>query len=174
MVMSADAGRRPDRDAMVAVLYERHRSELVRLAIGLTGDTGLAEEIVQEAFVQLLARWWTIRDRQSAPSYLRRVVINSARAGWRRRRRRDLLAHLLTGPDRVSEPDITGHQVLLAALGELPSGKRACILLRFYADLSEAETAQALGISVGTVKSQTAKGLRQLQQLLGPSYTEVR
>ncbi len=77
---------------MVAVLYERHRSELVRLAIGLTGDTGLAEEIVQEAFAQLLARWWTIRDQQSAPSYLRRVVVNSARAGWRRRRRRDLLA----------------------------------------------------------------------------------
>jgi RNA polymerase sigma-70 factor (sigma-E family) len=163
------------RDETVAVLYERYRGELVRLAAGLTGDVGLAEEMVQEAFAQLLARWTLLRDRQSAPAYLRRVVVNSARAGWRRRRRRELLAHLVGTPAQALEsPDIAQQRTLLAALARLPIGKRACLLLRFYADLSEAETAQVLGVSRGTVKSQTAKGLRQLYRLLEPTHTEAR
>ena len=161
------------RDEIIAVLYGRYREELVRLALGLTGDLGLAEEIVQEAFAQLLARWTLLRDRQSAPAYLRRVVVNGAQAGWRRRRRRELLAHLLGTPAQAEGPDIAQQRTVLAALARLPIGKRTCVLLRFYADLSEAQTAQLLGVSTGTVKSQTAKGLRQLHKLLEPTHTEV-
>jgi len=161
------------RDEIIAVLYGRYREELVRLALGLTGDLGLAEEIVQEAFAQLLARWTLLRDRQSAPAYLRRVVVNGAQAGWRRRRRRELLAHLLGTPAQAEGPDIAQQRTVLAALARLPIGKRTCVLLRFYADLSEAQTAQLLGVSTGTVKSQTAKGLRQLHELLEPTHTEV-
>jgi RNA polymerase sigma-70 factor (sigma-E family) len=162
------------RDDNVAVLYHRHRDELVRLAVGLTGDGGLAEEIVQEAFAQLLARWSLLRDRQAAPAYLRQIVVNGARANWRRRRRRELLAHLLGSQAHTDDPDIAQQSTLLAALGQLPIGKRSCLLLRYYADLSEAETAQVLGVSTGTVKSQTAKGLRQLHRLLEPTHTEAR
>jgi RNA polymerase sigma-70 factor (sigma-E family) len=162
------------RDDLVAVLYHRHRDELVRLTVGLTGDAGLAEEIVQEAFAQLLARWNLLRDRHAAPMYLRQTVVNGARAHWRRRRQRELLAHLLGGPPHSEGPDIAQERTVLAALAQLPIGKRACVLLRYYADLSEAETAQVLGVSAGTVKSQTAKGLRQLQRLLEPTHSEVR
>lgn len=171
-------GDEPDdlrgRDDAVAALYHRHRDELVRLAIGLTGDAGLAEEIVQEAFAQLLARWTLLRDRHAAPGYLRKIVVNGARASWRRRQRRDLLAHLLGSAVQTEDPDVAQASTLLAALDQLPIGKRSCLLLRYYADLSEAETAQVLGVSAGTVKSQTAKGLRQLHRLLEPSRTEVR
>jgi RNA polymerase sigma-70 factor (sigma-E family) len=169
-----DVGNEPGgRDELIAVLYHRHRSELVRLALAMTGDIGLAEEITQEAFARLLLRWRTLRDQQSAPAYLRRVVINEARAGWRRRQRRELQAMLAAGSPEVAEIDVVEHQAMLAALSQLPGGKRACVLLRFYADLSEAETAATLGVTVGTVKSQTAKGLRQLQRLLEPARTEV-
>jgi RNA polymerase sigma-70 factor (sigma-E family) len=162
------------RDDLVAVLYHRYRGELVRLAIGLTGDTGLAEEIVQEAFAQLLARWNFLRDRHAAPMYLRQTVVNSARTHWRRRRQRELLAHLFGGQAHSEGPDVAQQRTLLAALDQLPIGKRSCVLLRYYADLSEAETAQVLGVSTGTVKSQTAKGLRQLQRLLEPTHSEVK
>ena len=159
------------RDDLVAVLYRRHRDELVRLAVGLIGDAGVAEEIVQEAFAQLLARWNLLRDRHAAPTYLRHTVVNAARSQWRRRRQRELLAHLSGGPAQNEGPDIAQQRTLLAALAQLPIGKRACVLLRYYADLSEAETAQVLGVSTGTVKSQTAKGL---QRLLEPAHLEVR
>ncbi len=174
MVMDGGAKDLRGRDDTVAALYLRHRDDLVRLAIGLTGDAGVAEEIVQEAFAQLLARWMLLRDRQAAPAYLRQIVVNSARTGWRRRQRRELRAHLLGGPAHTENPDIAQQSTLLAALAKLPSGKRSCLLLRYYADLSEAETAQALGVSAGTVKSQTAKGLRQLYRLLEPTHTEVK
>jgi RNA polymerase sigma-70 factor (sigma-E family) len=174
MVVGDEAEDLRGRDDIVAVLYHRHRDELVRLAVGLTGDGGLAEEIVQEAFAQLLARWSLLRDRQAAPAYLRQIVVNGARANWRRRRRRELLAHLLGSQAHTEGPDIAQQSTLLAALDQLPIGKRSCVLLRYYADLSEAETAQVLGVSTGTVKSQTAKGLRQLHRLLEPTHTEVR
>ncbi len=162
------------RDDLVAVLYYRHRDELVRLAVGLTGDSGLAEEIVQEAFAQLLGRWNLLRNRDAAPTYLRQTVVNGARTHWRRRRRRELLAHLVGGQADREGPDIAQQRTLLDALQQLPTGKRSCVLLRYYADLSEAETAQVLGVSPGTVKSQTAKGLRQLQRLLEPTHSEVK
>lgn len=162
------------RDDLVAVLYRRHRAELVRLAVGLIGDVGLAEENVQEAFAQLLARWNLLRDRHAAPMYLRQTVVNAARSHWRRRRQRDLLAHMFGSPAQNEGPDIARQRTLLDALAQLPIGKRACVLLRYYADLSEAETAQVLGVSTGTVKSQTAKGLRQLQRLLEPAHLEVK
>jgi RNA polymerase sigma-70 factor (sigma-E family) len=161
------------RDALIAALYHRHHAELVRLAVGMTGDIGVAEEITQEAFARLLSRWRTLRDQQSAPAYLRRVVINEARARWRLRRQRESRAVLTAERLEVGDVDVVEHQAMLDALSQLSAGKRACLLLRFYADLSEAETAAMLGVTVGTVKSQTAKGLRQMQRLLEPTRAEV-
>ena len=159
-------GDRARRDEHVAALYYRHRPELVRLAIGLVGDVDEAEEVVQDAFAGLLRRWSALRELEAAPAYLRAAVVNGARARWRRRALRERMIGFFRGPSETSEPDIAERSTVLTAIGRLPLRKRACVLLRYYADLSEAETAAVLGVSVGTVKSQTAKALAQLAGLL--------
>jgi RNA polymerase sigma-70 factor (sigma-E family) len=159
---------RPSRREALALLYERHYAELVRLAFALTSDWGLAEDLAQEAFVRVWRSWGNIRDPQSAPAYLRTTVANLARRSLRRRlqeRRAWYGARDLRSADPGEGVD------LLRALARLPARKRACVVLRFYLDLSEADTAAALGLSVGTVKSQTAKALRKLEQLLAEPGT---
>ena len=164
---------RPRRDELVAVLYHRHRPELVRLAVGLVGDREEAEEIVQDAFAALLGRWHSLREIDAAPGYLRAAVVNGARSRWRRRRVRELGDALLRRSGSTTEPDVVERSVVLDAIRQLPLRKRACVLLRYYADLSEQETAIALGVSVGTVKSQTAKALDQLAGLLDSTRSEA-
>lgn len=159
---------RPGRDEAVAVLYARYRSGLVRLAVGLLGDLQDAEEVVQDAFAGLLRRWSALRDVDAASGYLHAAVVNGARARWRRQRVRRLADAALRRPTVVIEPDVLQQSVVLAAVARLSLRKRACVLLRYYADFSERETADALGISVGTVKSQTSKALRQLALELEP------
>jgi RNA polymerase sigma-70 factor (sigma-E family) len=168
LYMSDIVGSEPvARDEAVAVLWQQQRSRLVRLAVGLTGDRDAAEEIVQEAFAALLGRWRFLRDVSAAQAYLHRAVVNQARARWRAQRRSQALAALLPGRREQSDgPDLDSQLDMLIALGRLPWGKRACVLLRYYTDLSEAETAAVLGVSVGTVKSQTSKGLRQLAAVI--------
>lgn len=161
--MSGIVGSEPvARDEAVAVLWQQQRPRLVRLAVGLTGDRDAAEEIVQEAFASLLGRWRFLRDVSAAKAYLHQAVVNQGRARWRARRRSQVAAAVLPGRrEQSADPDLDSQLDMLTALRRLPWGKRTCVLLRYYADLSEAETAAVLGVSVGTVKSQTAKGLRQ-------------
>lgn len=158
------------RDAL-ARLYQRHYQELVRLGFGLTTDRGLAEELAQEAFVRAWRSWWTIRDERSAPAYLRATVVNLAHTSLRRRLRE---RHALRDPCESRDRDVEAGLDLLRALARLPPRKRACIILRYYVDLSEQDTALALGVQVGTVKSQTAKGLRMLQEMLADRPAAVR
>jgi RNA polymerase sigma-70 factor (sigma-E family) len=171
--MSADSLSAPplSRYDALALLHQRHYSELVRLAFALTGDWNLAEELVQEAFVRAWRSWTNLRREQSAPAYLRTTVVNLARTSLRRRLKearelqeagavRDAEQAEFAGPGaRVDVP---------RALASLPQRKRECVVLRYYLDLSEAQTAHALGISIGTVKSQTARALQQLRPLLVP------
>jgi len=154
---------RVSRREALARLHECHYSELVRLAFALTGDWGLAEDLAQEAFVRVWRGWANIRDQQSAPAYLRTTVVNLARRSLRRGLQ-ERQAWSGIGDLRSADPgtDID----LLHALARLPARKRACVVLRYYLDLSEADTAAVLGVSVGTVKSQTAKALLRLQALL--------
>jgi RNA polymerase sigma-70 factor (sigma-E family) len=161
------------RDELAAVLYHRHRAELVRLAYGLLGDRADAEEVVQDAFAALLSRWSSLRDVDSAPGYLRTAVVNGVRGRWRRRRVRELASKTLRREPTPNETDVVEQSVVLAAVSQLPMRKRACVLLRYYADLSEVETAVVLGVSVGTVKSQTSKALSQLAALIEPEQSEV-
>ena len=154
---------RPSRREALALLYERHYAELVRLAFAMTSDWGLAEELAQEAFVRVWRSWGNIRDQESAPAYLRTTVVNLARRSLRRKLQERRAWSSARDP-RSTDP---GESVdLLRALACLPARKRACVVLRFYLDLSEADTAAVLGVSVGTVKSQTAKALRRLELLL--------
>jgi len=160
-------GRLSRREAL-ALLHERHYAELVRLAFALTGDWGLAEDLAQEAFARVFRSWGNIRDQQSAPAYLRTTVVNLARRSLRRglQERR-----AWSGVGDPRSADSATDIDLLRALARLPARKRACVVLRYYLDLSEADTAAALGVSVGTVKSQTARALRQLEALLAEPGT---
>jgi RNA polymerase sigma-70 factor (sigma-E family) len=153
---------------LVALLYRQHREALFRLAYGLVGDRAEAEELVQDAFAGLIRRWPSLRDLDAAPAYLKAAVVNGARARWRRRTRRNLAR---PGPRPVvhQDRDVSEESAMMQAIGQLAMRKRACVVLRYYADLTEAETALVLGVSVGTVKSQTAKALQQLALILEDS-----
>jgi RNA polymerase sigma factor (sigma-70 family) len=158
--MGTDArgtGRRAER---IAVLYHRYREELVRLAIGMTGDIGLAEEAVQEAFARILCGGRALSDQQAAPRYLRRVVIAEARAAVRRRRGPPTGA--AAGAPAAGHVGATGQEALLAAVSRLPARRRACVLLRLYAGLSEAETGEALALPARTVHRQAEHGMRDV------------
>ena len=150
--------------AAVGQLFSVHGDELLRLALLLSGSRPLAEDLVQEAFARLWQRWDNLRDPDAGVGYLRVTIVNLARSSFRRRLLE--LRHRVALPAAVQPPDSAGRLDVLAALARLPMGKRACVVLRFYADLSEEETARLLGISPGTVKSQTHRALAQLARLL--------
>jgi RNA polymerase sigma-70 factor (sigma-E family) len=166
--------RSGERDEAVAALWSGHRVELTRLALGMTGEIGRAEELVQDAFVALLSRWGQLRDPSAALHYLRRVVVNGGRGEWRRRRRDEVRTQQAGAAQEIGAAEHRRRESVLVevqvdvfrALVQLPVRKRACVLLRHYADLGEAEVADLLNVSVGTVKSQTSRGLQQLSELL--------
>jgi RNA polymerase sigma-70 factor (sigma-E family) len=136
-------------------------------AFSLVGDWDLAEQLAQEAYLRLWRRWPWISDPQAAPLYLQRTVVNLSRATIRRRviERRALNARSMERPPAPA-PDTADLIELRHAIAALPARKRECVVMRYLLGLSEAETASLLGVSVGTVKSQTHKGLRQLRERL--------
>jgi RNA polymerase sigma-70 factor (sigma-E family) len=154
-------------DQSVESLFHAHYPRIVYTAFSLVGDWYLAEQLAQEAYLRLWRRWRWISDPQAAPMYLQRTVVNLSRETIRRKviERRALQTK---GADRAAPPgpDPAALVELRRAVAALPIRKRECVVLRFLLGLSEAETAEVLGISVGTVKSQTHKGLRQLRYRL--------
>ena len=156
----------PSAITSVRDLYERHYMRLVRLAVLLVGDVGRAEEIVQDAFVDLVARWTTIRDPGAAAAYLRTCVANGARSHLRHRAvvRRQPMSR--PSPVNSAETDALvqiEHERVLSVLSGLPGRQREVLILRYYGQLSEAEIADTLGISRGAVKSHNSRGLRSLR-----------
>ncbi len=166
-----------ERDAATAIesLFHAHYPRLAYTAFSLTGDWDLAEQLAQEAFLRLWRRWRWIADPQAAPAYLQRTVLNLSRETIRRKviERRALKARGLERPP-PAEPDTAEMIALRRAIAALPARKRECVVLRFLLGMSESETASVLGVSVGTVKSQTHKGLRQLRERLGEPAGERR
>jgi RNA polymerase sigma-70 factor (sigma-E family) len=143
---------------------------LVRTAYLMLGDRGLAEDLAQTALAKTYAAWPKVRDVRAAPGYARTTLVNTAASWFRRRSWRN---ELPTGslPDRgpVDDLDPSLRPAVLEALGQLPPRQRAVIVLRFYEDLSVAETARTLGCGEGTVKSQTSHAMAKLRVLLGDS-----
>jgi RNA polymerase sigma-70 factor (sigma-E family) len=139
---------------------------LLRVAYLLTGDRWLAEDLLQAALLKTSRRWSKIADRQAAYPYVRRVLVTT-QASWRRRRRVSevLIEQMAEDGPAHGEPAATPGRALVA-LEALPPRMRAVIVLRYYEDLSEADTAAALGCSVGSVKSQASRGLTRLRALL--------
>ena len=162
-----------DRSAEFHDFFERHHAELARLAWLLTGDAEAADDLAADALVALWQRWDRMREAEEPLAYARGVVANMAkeriRSATRERRRIALFwsraQHHVQGPDVAAVVDVR------AALDRLPFRKRACVVLRHAFDLSEKETALALGISVGAVKSQTSKGMAELERVLGARGT---
>jgi RNA polymerase sigma-70 factor (sigma-E family) len=154
--------------AEVAALFHAHYPGMVRVGYLLTGDRALAEELAQEAFVRTWRRWGQVRSHEAAAAYVRATVVNLARMSLRRRmleiRHRAAMATREVASDE--HPASTRIDVRRALL-RLPLRKRTCLVLRFYADLSEEETARVLGVAVGTVKSQTHRALKLLECYLG-------
>jgi RNA polymerase sigma-70 factor (sigma-E family) len=136
-------------------LYLQHADRATRVAYLLTGDRAMAEDLVQEAFLRLAGRWLHVRNRAAFESYLRRTVVNLPNSHHRRRRsERSTLARSagLREPEPAqSDPGETDE--LKRALLRLPPRQRTAIVLRFYEDLSEQQTADAMRCAVGTVKS---------------------
>ncbi|WP_175408864.1 SigE family RNA polymerase sigma factor [Streptomyces sp. TRM64462] len=150
--------------------FERHYAELARLAHLLTGEPDAADDLAADALLALWHRWDRVRAAQHPAAYARGVVANLARSRIRSavRERRRVALFWGRRSDRCDDPDIPAVVDVQDALRRLPFRKRACVVLRHAFDLSERETALTLGVSVGTVKSQTSKAMAQLEQLLGP------
>jgi RNA polymerase sigma-70 factor (sigma-E family) len=151
---------------------------LLRTAYLLTGDRQLAEDLLQEALSRMAERWPQLADSGSPEAYARRCLYNGAVDGWRRRaRRREVLgADLVMGGARPGGRDVVGDidskVVLRRALEQLTARQRAVLVLRFYEDLTEVQTAEVLGCSVNTVKSQTRKALDRLR-VVAPELSEA-
>lgn len=155
----------------LSALYDQHYRSLVKLASMYVDTTEAAEEVVQDAFVKLVAGNYVIgQGRESA--YLRRMVLNGARSMLRKRRVRRL--HTPDKPGLVAAAEVSGvasteRDGMLTALRELPEKQAAVLVLRYYLDLSEADIAETLGMAPGSVKSHAHRGLKKLEKVFGPN-----
>ena len=157
--------RDPDQEDLERFLAQ-HGERLLHIAIALTGSRADGEDLLQAALERLVPRWRTIA-ADAAASYLRRTLYNLAADGWRRRgawrRALPLLRTQDAAPDSMTEVDL--RDALVRLLVQLPPRQRAVIVLRYWEQLTEAETAALLGCSAGTVKSATSRGLQRLREL---------
>ena len=156
-------------DRAVTELYSLHYRSLVRLAAMLVRDTPTAEEVVQDSFVAMHDGWQRLRDAEKALAYLRQAVVNRSRSVLRHRMVVDKNMQKAL-PDMPSAEHgafiLLERSAVIAALRDLPHRQREAIVLRYYADLSEAEIAAAMKISRGAVKSHTARGISSLRAAL--------
>ena len=161
-VTSADATQAAGRE--VTALYEAHALSLTRLAYVMLGDRPAAEDVVQEAFLGLYKRWSKLRDTASAPGYLRISVLNGCRMVLRSRARRDDRAAGELPWESAEAAALVSEEYrhLLLAIRALPPRQREALVLRYYLDLSEEETARSMGIGRGTVKSATSRAIAAL------------
>jgi RNA polymerase sigma-70 factor (sigma-E family) len=155
-----------DRDADFTAYLQARQARLLRTAYLLTGEQSQAEDLLQTALAKLYLAWDKVRDRDSVDAYVRRIMVNENNSLWRRAWKR---RELSTGEVPEGRPV---HDVYDEGLGAavwevvqtLPRKARAVVVLRYYEQMSEAETADVLGISVGTVKSQTSRALAALRE----------
>ncbi|MFC7528871.1 SigE family RNA polymerase sigma factor [Actinoplanes sp. GCM10030250] len=163
-----------ERDEQFHHFVVTRRAALVRTATLLTaGDAHLAEDLVQSTLTKLYVAWPAFRRADNPDGYVRRVLVNALtderRRWWRRRER-----PMAEVPDRAAAEAVGGEvgEGLRAALSQLPPRMRAALVFRYFYDLDVADTADALGCSEGTVKSQTARALERLRTVIGqnPSF----
>ncbi|MFF7265510.1 SigE family RNA polymerase sigma factor [Streptomyces sp. NPDC008159] len=150
---------------------------LMRTAFLLTGEQHAAEDLVQTTLEQVYAAWRRVASRDDPDTYVRRVMINAHARRHRRRLKEflapradsDLVPEVPDSGDRIAQADDRG--ALLTALSQLPPRQREAVVLRYWEDLSESQAAEAMGCSVGSVKSNAAKGLAKLRAIPGLAET---
>jgi RNA polymerase sigma-70 factor (sigma-E family) len=150
-------------------IYRSHRMGMIRLAILLVDDQASAEDVVQEAFAGLFRHWSELRDTQAALGYLRTAVVNGSRSMLRRRRtaRAYVPPHAGTARSAESLAMLSAeHQAVVTALADLAPRQREVLVLRYYGGLSEAEIADATGLSKGTVKSTASRAVAKLGEVM--------
>jgi RNA polymerase sigma-70 factor (sigma-E family) len=149
-------------------------SAMVRLAYTLTGDPGHAEDIAQAAFASAYASWGRVRQAGDPDAYVRAIVIRENSKRFRKQRVREDLRAAVPERGTTADDSLAERTALRQALGRLGPRQRAVIVLRFWLDMSEAATAQALNCSVGTVKSQASRALATLRTHIETTERELR
>jgi RNA polymerase sigma-70 factor (sigma-E family) len=162
--------RSRERVSGFAELVEARSTALLRLAFAVVGDHQLAQDLLQEALVKVYVAWPRLRDASGAEAYARRTIVTTA-ISWRRRRSfHEPPVDVV--PDAEGDADqsdrLATHDVLWQQVRGLPPRQRTALVLRYYEDLSEAETAELMGCSAGTVKSQLSAALGKLRERVGP------
>jgi RNA polymerase sigma-70 factor (sigma-E family) len=168
MVVTTEHERAVERDrgGRLEQLYRTHAPDALRLAYLLTGDRELAQDLAQDAFVKVFARFRDLRNPDAFWWYLRRTVVNLANSHFRRRRVERAWLERQRPDEPSGAPDLAERDRLRRALMTLRAEQRAAIVLRYFEDLSEADTAEALGVAVGTVKSMVSRGMDRLRDEL--------
>jgi RNA polymerase sigma-70 factor (sigma-E family) len=156
----AQAGARRQLDE----LYQRCAPAGLRLAFLLTGDPGLAEDLVQEAFARLIGRLRHLREPSAFDAYLRRTIVNLSASHFRHQAVvRAYERRYAAGESETREPDVVEYEAMRRALLGLPERQRAAIVLRFYEDLPETEVAEILRCRPGTVRSLVTRGVHAMR-----------
>lgn len=166
-----EAAMAAGREHAFHAFFEAHHAELARLAYLVTGEAEVADDLAADALLEVWRYWDRVVAADSPVGYARGILVNLARNRIRRlgRERRGLLGLVPLWSERAYAEDVDVPAVVdvRGALRRLPYRRRACVVLRYAFDLSEQETARTLGVTVGTVKSQTSRGVTQLAALLG-------
>jgi RNA polymerase sigma-70 factor (sigma-E family) len=140
---------------------------LLRTARALTPNPADAEDLLQTALTKTYLAWDRIDDHRAVDGYVRRTLVNTRTSQWRKRKVDEFTTDELPEPAAAGQPDLTEQQAqrdaLLRAIGRLPPRQRAMVVLRYYEDMSEVQTAERLGVSVGTVKSAVSRALGKLR-----------
>lgn len=172
--------RAAQRDADFADFLAARQPALLRTAYLLTGDRHQAEDLLQTSLAKLYLSWDKVRDRGSVDGYVRRIMVNEQNSLWRRAwKKREFATDEIpeSAPHHDAYDDGT-HDELWSVVQSLPERARAVVVLRYYEQMTESEVADALGISVGTVKSQCSRAMSALRERvpahLHPSYEEDR
>jgi RNA polymerase sigma-70 factor (sigma-E family) len=160
-----------DRDSGFVEFVAARQAALLRTAYLLTGDAGRAEDLVQTALTKTYLAWGRIRDPDAVEAYVRRVLATTSASWWRRRWHGERPTERLPEPAAAHTADPDAALDLWRLVPALPPRQRAVLVLRFYEDLSEAEVADALRISPGTVKSTTSRAVAALRARLADSET---
>jgi len=152
--------------------------QLLRTAYLITWDAGEAEDLVQDCLLKVARRWPRVRGMAQPRAYARRILVNLAlddsRGRARRRGELDGVSAGFDGPARDLLAGLEARAELLDALAGLTARQRAVLVLRYFNDLTEAETAEVLGCSPGTVKSNASRGLARLREALAPTPNPIR
>jgi len=152
---------------LLSELYVVHAPDGIRLAFLLTGDRALAEDLVQDAFARLVGRLQHLRARDAFAAYLRQTIVNLATSYFRHRRvERAYLERLAAAPSALTNDNDDLDEAMHHVLLRLPPRQRAAIVLRFYEDLSDAQTAEILRCSAGNVRSLVSRGMATLREAL--------